>query len=398
MTIAYVREGVGGSRCCCCTVPGDQAHLVAQHRAARRAGFEVIAPDFRGHGDSSLAPDNFYDIAAYSIDCYTLVHDVLGHEHCAVAGGDVGGVVLFDLGLRYPGFVTHAGAASTPCRRRSHAVYEAAGLPPDDVRERRATADYFIRQATEPEVLLAELDTPERRQAWVAPMYGHRLWGTPNAFTAEEVAFHTEPYADADKLRASWGVYEQSAGKRAMEDVPQAVRADTGPDAGAVRPRRPRGAAVVPVEGRGRVHRLHRTAVRARRRATSCSGKRPTPSTRSPRPSAADADRACATRRLLDRARDAEHRRFAERVARAPARRSAARRRRYRTAPRSPAWPARFVGIVHTSLRYIASGSAVLAPSSNATVGVVGASSTSNCSYARAKSRMISVRTRCACP
>ncbi len=54
--------------------------------------------------------------------------------------------------------------------------------------------------------------------------------------------------------------------------------------------------------------------------------------------------------------------------------------------------------MVHTSDRYIASGSAVLAPSSNATVGDVGDSSTSNCSYARAKSRMMSVRTRCACP
>ena len=62
------------------------------------------------------------------------------------------------------------------------------------------------------------------------------------------------------------------------------------------------------------------------------------------------------------------------------------------------AWPARLVGIVHTSERYIASGSADFAPSSNATVGDVGDSSASYCSYARAKSRMMSVRTRCACP
>ena len=62
------------------------------------------------------------------------------------------------------------------------------------------------------------------------------------------------------------------------------------------------------------------------------------------------------------------------------------------------ACPARLVGIVHTSERYIASGSADLAPSSNATVGDVGDSSASYCSYARAKSRMMSVRTRCAWP
>ena len=41
----------------------------------------MIAPDLRGHGDSDLAPDGFYDIAAFAIDLYALVHDVLGHEH-----------------------------------------------------------------------------------------------------------------------------------------------------------------------------------------------------------------------------------------------------------------------------------------------------------------------------
>ena len=55
-------------------------------------------------------------------------------------------------------------------------------------------------------------------------------------------------------------------------------------------------------------------------------------------------------------------------------------------------------GIVHTSFRYIVSGSAVLAPSANAVVGDVGDSSTSNVLVGRAKSRMISVRTCCALP
>lgn len=40
-------------------------------------------------------------------------------------------------------------------------------------------------------------------------------------------------------------------------------------------------------------------------------------------------------------------------------------------------WPARLDGIVHTSLRYIVNGSAVLAPSGNAVEGAVGLSSTS---------------------
>src|SRR5947209_7096032 len=69
------------------------------------AGFEVIVPDLRGFGDSGLAPDGFYDPAASARDLHALVHDTLGHERCAAAGGDYGGVVIQDLGLRFQGFV-----------------------------------------------------------------------------------------------------------------------------------------------------------------------------------------------------------------------------------------------------------------------------------------------------
>ena len=30
---------------------------------------------------------------------------MLGHERCVASGGDVGGGVIIDLGLRFPGFV-----------------------------------------------------------------------------------------------------------------------------------------------------------------------------------------------------------------------------------------------------------------------------------------------------
>lgn len=221
VTLAYVREGVGGAPLLLLHGYPETKRIWWRNIAPlAAAGYEVIAPDFRGHGDSGLAPDGFYDIAAFSIDCYTLVHDVLGHERCAVAGGDVGGVVLYDLGLRFPGFVHHQVLFNTVPPPLTE-VYAAAGLPPDDVRDRRATADYFVRQANDPDGLAAELDTPARRRAYVAAMYGHRLWGTPGAFDTADVAFHTEPFGDADKLRASWGVYQQTTGRRPMEDVPR---------------------------------------------------------------------------------------------------------------------------------------------------------------------------------
>jgi len=64
----------------------------------------------------------------------------------------------------------------------------------------------------------------------------------------------------------------------------------------------------------------------------------------------------------------------------------------------SPGRPARFDGIVSRSAAYIASGFAVRAPSSKATVGDVGLTSRSNCSKAAACSSRTIVRTLCACP
>jgi pimeloyl-ACP methyl ester carboxylesterase len=137
-----------------------------------------------------------------------------------VVGGDLGGVVLYDLALRYPGFVERICVFNTVVILRPD-LFEAADIPPDDGRDTRPTADYFRRQGREPDAMIAELDTPERRRAWVAAMYGHRLWAAPGHFTDEDVDFMTEPFADADRLRAAWGSYETAYGNRPMEDVPK---------------------------------------------------------------------------------------------------------------------------------------------------------------------------------
>ena len=67
VTIAYVREGIGGTPLLLLHGYPETKRIWWRNIAALAAnGFEVIAPDFRGHGDSSMAPDDFYDIAAYS--------------------------------------------------------------------------------------------------------------------------------------------------------------------------------------------------------------------------------------------------------------------------------------------------------------------------------------------
>ena len=108
------------------------------------AGFEVIVPDLRGFGDSGLAPDGFYDPAAHARDLHALVHDVLGHERCAAAGGDLGGVVIQDLGLRFEGFVERQCLFNTVPAAAARRVRAGRASRPRIPRETCAmAADYF---------------------------------------------------------------------------------------------------------------------------------------------------------------------------------------------------------------------------------------------------------------
>jgi pimeloyl-ACP methyl ester carboxylesterase len=184
------------------------------------AGFEVIVPDLRGFGDSGLAPDGFYDPASQASDLHALVHDVLGHERCAAAGGDLGGVAIQDLGLRFEGFVDRQCLFNTVVPLLPD-DYEAAGLAPRIPRQTRMAADYFLRQGREADELAAELDTPERRRRYIAQFYGSRFWAAPGSFDREAIDFMTEPFGDGAKLRASFGVYETAMGTRPAAAPPR---------------------------------------------------------------------------------------------------------------------------------------------------------------------------------
>jgi pimeloyl-ACP methyl ester carboxylesterase len=170
------------------------------------AGFEVIVPDLRGFGDSEVGPDGFHDVASHARDLYALVHDHLGHERVVLVGGDLGGPVIQDLALRYPDWVDRMVLFNSPL---PYLADRMSGIA--DTRPAREASDYFVRQGTDPDALAAELATPEQRRRYIATFYTSRFWAHPGAFTGPgETDFHTEPFGDGAKLRASFGGYESA--------------------------------------------------------------------------------------------------------------------------------------------------------------------------------------------
>ncbi len=181
--------------------------------ALAAAGFEVVAPDLRGFGDSALAADGFYDLAAHARDLHALMLG-LGYRSCVAAGGDLGGGVIQDLGLRFEGFVSRQLLFNTVLPLIDAPARELLPVT-------RAASDYFVRQGREADALAAELDTADKRRRYVAGFYGHRFWATPGAFAADDVAYMTAPFADAHKLRASFGNYESAVGARPLSETPR---------------------------------------------------------------------------------------------------------------------------------------------------------------------------------
>lgn len=204
---AYVRENRGGVPLVCVHGWPETKRIfwkVIEPLAA--AGFEVIVPDLRGFGDSDVGPDGFHDVASHSRDLHALVHDELGHERVVLLGGDLGGPVIQDLALRYPSWVDRMVLFNSPLPYLKDEMADLVGTRPS-----MEAADYFLRQGTDADALAAELTTPEQRQRYIATFYTSRFWAHPGAFMGTgDVQFHTEPFGDGAKLRASFGGYESA--------------------------------------------------------------------------------------------------------------------------------------------------------------------------------------------
>lgn len=209
---AFVREGIGG-------VPLLLVHGWPETKRIwwrnieplAQAGFEVIVPDLRGFGDSQVGPDGFHDVPSHSRDLHALLRE-LGHERVVAAAGDLGGPVIQDMSLRFPGFIDRMVLFNSPLPFDKERM---AGMR---TRAPREASDYFIRQGTDADALAAELATEGQRRRYIATFYTSRFWGHPGSFEPNAVDFMTEPFADGAKLRASFGAYESSMNASARKE------------------------------------------------------------------------------------------------------------------------------------------------------------------------------------
>lgn len=163
------------------------------------AGFEVVAPDLRGFGDSEVGPDGLHDTVASSLDLAELL-DTLGLDRVVLVGGDFGGVIAQDLAARFPDRIDRLVLFNCPMPYLKGQM--------DGLRTRPVgTIDYFMEQALRPDELIEDLANVRSRRRYLSTFYSSRLWAHPGAFDDEEVTFHVEPFDDPATLRASFGAY-----------------------------------------------------------------------------------------------------------------------------------------------------------------------------------------------
>jgi pimeloyl-ACP methyl ester carboxylesterase len=233
---AYVRENIGG-------VPLVLVHGWPETKRIwwkviaplAEAGFEVIVPDLRGFGDSDVSPDGFHDVAAHAHDLWQLVEGHLGHHSVVLAGGDLGGPIVQHLALEHPEWVDRMVLFNSPLPYLKDTMSSLEGTRPP-----RESSDYFVRQGLDADGLAAELSSESQRRHYIATFYTSRYWAHPGAFTGaqcdagrfgatDEVDFHTEPFADAMHLRASFGAYESTFDPARRSGAARLGRNDTTP-------------------------------------------------------------------------------------------------------------------------------------------------------------------------
>lgn len=139
-----------------------------------RRDWHVIAPDWRGHGDSAWAPDGEYGVNGYLYDLAQLVHQ-LDAAPVTIVAHSMGG----SIALRYAGLY--------PDRVKKLVAIEGLGPSPKMIAE-RLQKDFGERLREWIEAKRAAAGRNPRRYASIEDAYARMK--TENAFLTDEQARH----------------------------------------------------------------------------------------------------------------------------------------------------------------------------------------------------------------
>lgn len=159
-----------------------------------RAGYRVIAPDYRGAGDSSH-PRAGYDKFTVAHDLYTVVHDHLGlTTPIHVIGQDIGGMVA------------HAYAAQHPAHTRS-VMWGECPLPGSHPYESGFKSSPGMWHFTFQQQLdLPELLTQGRERIYLKHFYD-RLCFNPAGIAPRDVEHYAASFCQPGAMRAGFDLY-----------------------------------------------------------------------------------------------------------------------------------------------------------------------------------------------
>lgn len=159
------------------------------------AGYRVIAPDYRGAGESSR-PRNGYDKVTVATDLFKLIHHHLGIEtKIHVVGQDIGGMVAHAYASRFP-------------QHTASVVWGECPLPGSTPYERLKTLTRywhftFHAQTDLPEALV---DSRDKVRMYVKHFYD-RLCLNPNAITSEDLDHYATMFAQPGGMRCGFDLY-----------------------------------------------------------------------------------------------------------------------------------------------------------------------------------------------
>jgi len=157
------------------------------------AGFRVIAPDYRGAGDSSR-PSGGYDKRTMAGDIHRLVREHLGIQtRIVLAGHDIGMMIAYSYAQQWRDEVSHLIVLDSP-------------LPGTDMFEKLRVNPRIWQFSFHAVPDIPELLVAGRERQYVQAFYSARIFN-PAAITEEDLDLYASKYAAVGAMRAAFGLY-----------------------------------------------------------------------------------------------------------------------------------------------------------------------------------------------